>query len=136
MTYAGVILAVHMTAAACILTTMTGSTGIWLAVLILALGGVSAWNRALLRGARSPRAIEISALGTAKVVLASGDSVAVRAVRGMGVTRYWVSLTSLSLTGRSMIVTAGMLGAESARILRLWALWGRAPGVVPEQRSA
>ncbi len=51
-----------------------------LAVLILALGGVSAWDRALLRGARSPRAIELLAGGGAVAVLASGETFAVHAV--------------------------------------------------------
>ena len=107
-----------------------------LALLILALGGVSAWDRALLRGARSPRAIEIQPTGAAVLVLASGAAVAVRAVRGMGVTRHWVALAPLSLAGRSVMVTAGMLGAANARILRLWALWGRTPGVASGQRPA
>ena len=105
-----------------------------LALLILALGGVSAWNGALLRGLRSPRAIEIQASGAAVVVLASGERVGVRAVPGIGVTRHWVALAPLSLIGRSVLVTAGMLGPASARLLRLWALWGRTPGVASEQR--
>ena len=96
-----------------------------LALLSLALGGVAAWDRALLRGARSPCTIEIPASGAARMVLASGESVAVRAVRGIGVTRHWVALAPLSLAGRSFLVTAGMLGPAGARRLRLWALWGR-----------
>jgi hypothetical protein len=96
-----------------------------LALLTFALGVIAAWDRALLRGARSPRAIEIPATGEALVVLASGETVAVRAVRGIGVTRHWVALAPLSLAGRSVLVTAGMLGPAGARILRLWALWGR-----------
>ena len=123
--YAGTILAVHAAAAACFLATMTGFPGIVLAVLILALGGVSASDRALLRGARSPRAIELLAGGGAVAVLASGETVAVRAVRGIGVTRHWVALAPSSLWGRSVLVTAGMIGPAGARRLRLWALWGR-----------
>ncbi len=113
-----------------------------LALLILALGGVSAWDRALLRGARSPRAIEIPASGAAVVavvavvVLASGETMAVRAVRGIGVTRHWVALGPRSLAGRGVLVTAGMLGPAAFRILRLWALWGRTPGVAPGQPPA
>lgn len=113
---------------------MTGFPGAALAFLILALGGVSAWDRALLRGARSPRAIEFGASGTAVVVLASGETIAVRALGGMGVTRRWVALAPVSPAGRSMLVTAGMLGPAQARIFRLWALWGRTPGVTLEQR--
>ena len=104
---------------------MTGLPGVALAFLLFTLGGVAAWNRALLRGARSPRAIEIPASGPALVVLASGETYAVRAVRGIGVTRYWVALGPLALAGRSLLVTSGMLGPAGARILRLWALWGR-----------
>jgi hypothetical protein len=103
---------------------------------MLALGGISAWDRALLRGSRSPRAIEIQDSGTAAVLLANGEAVAVRAVRGIGVTRHWVALAPLSLAGHSVMVTAGMLGPENARILRLWALWGRTPGVASGQRLA
>jgi hypothetical protein len=107
-----------------------------LALLTLALGGVSAWDRALLRGSRSPHAIEIPATGAAVVVLGNGTTIAVRAVRGIGVTRHWVALAPLSLAGRSVLVTAGMLGPAGARILRLWALWGRTPGVVARQQPA
>lgn len=132
--YAGLILALHIAAAACFLTTMTGFLGIALALLIVMLGGVSAWDRALLRASGSPRAVEIHASGVAKVVLASGHRIAVRPVRGIGVTRHWVALAPVSLTGRSVLVTAGMLGAASARVLRLWALWGRTVGVASGQR--
>ena len=99
-----------------------------LALLIFALGGFAAWDRALLRGRRSPRAIEIQASGKAAVVLANGESTEVRAVRGIGVTRHWVALAPRSFAGRSVLVSAGMLGPAAARELRLWALWGRTPG--------
>ncbi len=107
-----------------------------LAVLILALGGVSAWDRALLRGARSPRAIELLAGGGAVAVLASGETFAVHAVHGIGVTRHWVALAPGSLGGGSVLVTAGMLGPAGARMLRLWALWGRIPVVAAERLAA
>ena len=132
--YAGLILVVHAIAAACFLTTMTGFSGISAALLIFALGSVAAWNRALLRGRRSPRAMEIHPSGAATVVLEGGERIAVRPVRGVGVTRHWVALAPTSLTGRSVLVTAGMLGAANARQLRLWALWGRVTGVAPGQR--
>jgi len=132
--YAGLILAVHAAAAACFLTTMTGFLGISLAFLILLLGGVAAWQRALLRGRGSPRAIEIQDSGPGTVVLENGERVSVRAVRGVGVTRHWVALAPVSLAGRSVLVTAGMLGTGNARLLRLWALWGRTAGVASGQR--
>jgi len=34
---------------------------------------------------------------------------------------------------RALLVTPGMLPPESFRLLRLWALWGRLPGVAPRQ---
>lgn len=114
---------------------MTGLSGIALASLIFALGGISARDRALLRGASSPRAIEIPSSGAAVVILSSGKRVAVRAMGGVGVTRHWVALAA-GLPGRSILVTAGMLGAPGARLLRLWALWGRTPGVAAGQRQA
>jgi len=122
-------MAMHATAAACFLATLSGFSGPALAILVLGLGAASAWERALLRGSRSPRAIEIAASGTAVVVLADGEALAVRPVRGIGVTRYWVALRPASITGRAVLVTSGMLGPAQLRILRLWALWGRIPGL-------
>ena len=127
-TYAGMVLGVHGVAALCFLTTMTGLSGIALAILSFALGGVAAWDRALLRGSRSPRTIEIPRTGGARVILANGEAVPVRPVHGIGVTRHWVALAPLALLGRSHLVTTGMLGPAGARILRLWALWGRTRG--------
>lgn len=131
--YAIAIVAVHAIAAACFLTIMTGFPSILLALLALALGGVSAWDRALLRGRRSPRAVQIAPSGTASVVLANGDAIAVKAVPGIGVTRLWVALGPQAWAGRGVLVTAGMLGPAAARALRLWALWGRAPGTASGQ---
>jgi hypothetical protein len=129
------ILAIHIVAAACFLTTLTGMTGIALAILIITLGGISAWNRALLRGRRSPRAIEITSSGEAVARLATGENVPLRATRGLGITRHWVALSAPS-RGAGMMVTSGMLGPQNARKLRLWALWGRMPGVASRQRPA
>lgn len=130
---------VHAAAAICFLTTMTGFSGMALAILTSVLGGIAAWERALLRGARSPCAIEIQPSGAvlaAVVVLANGETVAVRAVRGIGVARHWVALRSASITGRGVLLTAGMLEPAALRVLRLWALWGRIPGVASGQRAA
>jgi len=113
---------------------LTGWPGFALAVLAVALGAAAAWDRALLRGPRSPRAIEMPAAGGALLVLASGATVPVRPVHGLGVTRHWVALAPPGLAGRSYLLTTGMLGAPGARLLRLWALWGRLPGAAPGQR--
>ena len=129
-------MAAHATAAGCFLATMTGFPGIALALLMLALGAVSARERALLRGARAPRAIELAASGAAVVILASGKAIAMRPLRGIGVTRHWVALGAGSFAGRAVLVTAGMLGPAQMRILRLWALWGRTPGAASRRHPA
>ena len=138
--YAGTVLAVHATAAACFLATMTGFPAMALAFLMVALGGVSAWDRALLRGPRSPRAIELPASGAAAavvaLVLANGQTVGARAVRGLGVTRHWVALRPHAFAGVGVLVTSGMLAPAAFRVLRLWALWGRTPAVAPAQLPA
>ena len=134
--FAIAILSIHAAAAACFLTTMTGWPGMALAVLILALGAASAWDRALLRGSRSPLAVEIDASGNAAVALASGERVAAESVRGIGVARLWVALKGGSSMRRGILVAAGMLGREELRVLRLWALWGRIPAVALRQLPA
>jgi hypothetical protein len=52
------------------------------------------------------------------------------------VTRYWVALDTGAPMRRSVLVTAGMLQPGPFRLLRLWALWGRVPGVAPGQVPA
>ena len=42
-------------------------------------------------------------------------------------------MVTLPLNGRTVLITRDMLGAEEFRRLRLWALWGKLPGVAPEQ---
>jgi hypothetical protein len=99
------------------------------------LGAAAAWDRALLRFRRSWRAIEIRPSGEAFCLLADGGTAAIEPVRGNGVTRYWVSLRLRAPLGRSFLVAGGMLPAASFRLLRLWALWGKLPGVAPGQLS-
>lgn len=112
---------------------MTGWQGIALAILLPALGAFAAWDRALLRGAHSPKAIEVQASGEALLVFANGDTAAAGPGRGIGVNRYWVALKCGSPARRGVLVTAGMLGPEPFRLLRLWALWGKLPGVASPQ---
>ena len=127
------ILLTHTVAAACFLTVLTGWEGMATAVLIFALGAVAAWDRALLRFAVSPRSIDILPSGEARCVLASGDSVMVHALGAASVNRFWVALAVAAPYRRALLVTPGMLPPESFRLLRLWALWGRLPGVAPRQ---
>jgi len=132
--YAGLLVLIHAAAAVCLLTIITGWLGGTAACLVLALGVAAAWDRALLRSARSPRALEIQASGEARCILASGAAIALEPLAGAGVTRYWVALRMRSATRRAMLVPAGMMTTESARLLRLWARWGKLPGVAPGQR--
>jgi hypothetical protein len=134
--FAALILLVHAVAAACLLAVMTGWPGSAVALLAVALGIAAAWDRALLRSARSPRAIEIRSDGEARCVLGNGASGMLDSPGGAGVNRYWVALRMRSPMRRSLLVTAGMLNADSARLLRLWALWRKLPGVAQRQLLA
>ena len=131
--FALLIVIAHGIAAACLLTVSTGWPAAGAAALVLALGVVAAWHRALLRGARSPRAIEIVPSGDACCLFADGSSCAIASRPGAGVSRHWVSLRLQSRWGRSLLVVAGMLPPDGLRLLRLWALWGRLPGVARRQ---
>jgi hypothetical protein len=133
---AAAIVAMHAAAAGSIFAVAPGPAGAALAVLLVALGAAAAWDRALLRGRRSPRTIEIRASGEAAVAFASGEAATATAIHGSGVTRFWVVLATSARTRRSVLVTAGMLRPGPFRLLRLWALWGRVPGVVPGQLTA
>jgi hypothetical protein len=132
--YAALLLLAHALAAACLLAVLKGWPGSVAALLVAALGLAAAWDRALLGSAGAPRAIEIRATGEARCVLRNGNTGALQSLGGAGVNRYWVALRLRSPMRRSLLVTAGMLSADSARLLRLWALWGRLPGVAQRQR--
>lgn len=133
---AAAVVGMHAAAAGSVLAVAPGFAGPAIAALLIALGAAAAWDRALLRGRRAPRAIEISALGKAVVVLADGQAVAAAAAHGMGTNRHWVALATDAPLRRSVLVTAGMLRPDRFRLLRLWALWGRVPGVASGQLAA
>jgi hypothetical protein len=130
------ILLMHALAAACFLTILKAWAGTAMAILILALGAVAAWDRALLRFPRSPRAVELLPSGEARCILANGDAAAIRAPGASSVSHFWVALAMAAPFRRSLLVTPGMLRPEAFRLLRLWALWGRLPGVAPRQLPA
>ena len=125
------IVAAHLLAALCILAVSTSGAAFALAMLVLALGGASAWDRALLRGRQSPRSLEISAQGRLEVRLADGSRIPSEAARM--VNRLLVALILRNRTRSSVLIVAGMLAPEEFRRLRVWALWGRLPGVAPAQ---
>jgi len=129
------IVAVHLFAAACLLTLMTGWQAFLLALLVTTLGFFTAANRALLKGRQAACRIEIGGDSTgATLVFADGRTATVAAVRGVGITRHWVALQTCGPLGRSFLVVAGMLPEATFRLLRLWALWGKVPGVASGQR--
>jgi hypothetical protein len=134
---AAAVVAVHAAAGLCALAVLPGWPGQLLAATFLLLGLAAAHDRALLRGARAPRALEIGRDGSAMLLLASGERAMAAPLAGIGVTRYWVALRLSGLPGRrSLLVPADMLASEPGRLLRLWALWGRLPGVAPRQLAA
>jgi len=142
-TYAGLLVLAHAAAAAALVAVLPGWAGATAAVLVLALGAAAAWDRALLRTARSPRAIEIRDSNEALCLLAGGAALPLEPPGGSGVTRYWVALRVRSPEGRALVawrrvllVPSCMMSAESARLLRLWARWRKLPGVAPGQLPA
>lgn len=129
---AALIVGLHALAGGCIYAVSGGAAGIALAVLTIALGGAAAWDRALLRGARSPRTVEILAGSPSQVEYSSGTRFAV----GDGprrVNRFWVTLPLHDPSRHALLVAADMLDGGEFRLLRLWALWGRVPGVASGQ---
>jgi hypothetical protein len=122
----------HGLAAACLAIAIPGVLGAVLAALLAALGGAAAWDRALLRGRRSPRSLRVLSDLSLHVGLADGTSCPV-AAGARTVNRFLVALPLEGLVRRSILVTADMLDPGRFRLLRLWALWGRLPGVAPVQ---
>ncbi|MEJ2173619.1 MAG: hypothetical protein P8Y76_01545 [bacterium] len=107
-----------------------------LALLLVALGLASAWDRALLRARGSVRGFVLEPPND--IVLELGHQAR---ARSRVAARRWVSahlvVLPLSLAGRrSLLVTADMLDPEAFRRLRLWALWGQLPGVASIPRAA
>jgi hypothetical protein len=120
---AAALVAAHAAAALAAYWVMPGLAGALLALALIALGGATAWSRALLRSSVSVRAIQVGGAETL-FELAGGESFQVRVAERRYVTRYVVALP---LKNRTLLVTADMLGAAEFRRLRLWALWNRLP---------
>lgn len=131
---AAAILTVHAGAALAIAIAVPGRAAVALAWLVFALGAAAAWDRALLRGARSARALEVGEDGALRVQRASGAPLEARPGGRRHVSPWWVVLP-VKGWARSVVVAADMLGPEEFRRLRLWALWGRVPGAGPRAPS-
>jgi hypothetical protein len=130
-----VIIAAHALAAACLALVVPGAAGLALAAALLALGAASAWLRALLRSSASVRAIELEASGVV-VELADGERIAAQVGKRRHVSRLTVTLALQRPLRRTLLVSRDMLSADSFRLLRIWALWGKLPGVAAKQLPA
>jgi len=97
-----------------------------IAVGLVLLGAKAAWDRALLAGPGSVRALEIAADGSAAVELARGRRVPVGAAARRHVGSWWV-VVPLSTRPWAALIVRGMLAPAALRRLRVWALWGRLP---------
>jgi hypothetical protein len=134
---AGAIVVAHGAAAAAAGFLMKDVWGAALAVALLALGGVTAWRRALLRGGGAVRVIELAA-DQVRLRLGSGEEVAVTVAPRRYVSRLLVTLglgapAFHPYGGHTLLVSADMLERADFRRLRIWALWGRLPDVAAEQ---
>jgi hypothetical protein len=130
-----VLVAAHACAALCILLVLPSVSGAALAICLVALGLAAAWSRALLKSASSVRAIELEA-GEASFELAAGERFTAQLSERRYVNRFIVALPLLRPARRTVLVTGDMLGEESFRALRIWALWGKLPGVARKQLPA
>ena len=131
MLLAAAILVLHLLAAACVAAVMPGPAGWVLGALLMALGVVLAWSRALLRSASSVRALEIAG-PQLEIQLASGESFAAEVAERRYVGRFVVTLPLRRPMRRTILVTRDMVHGDLFRRLRIWAVWGRLPVAVKQ----
>ena len=138
MRLAAAILVLHAAAALSVLAVMRGPAGALLALALLALGAAAAWSRALLRSARSIRAIELEG-DAIHLILTNGARLPAEPGEGRFVTA-WMVAVPLRRPRRTLLVTGDMLAADPFRRLRIWALWRKLPparqGVAAAQLAA
>jgi hypothetical protein len=79
--------------------------------------------------------IELEA-GGAGFELAGGERFAAQLAERRYVNRFMVALPVQGPVRRTVLVTRDMLGEESFRLLRIWALWGKLPQVAAKQLPA
>jgi hypothetical protein len=81
------------------------------------------------------RALELEG-SEATLELASGRRLAAKVSERRYVSSVAVALPLGRPLRRTVFVSRDMLGAESFRLLRIWALWGKLPGVAAKQLTA
>lgn len=133
---AGAVLLLHAIAAACIAAVVPGIWGGVLAALVAVLGAVTAWDRALLRSARSARVLELYPGAKAALVLADGSRLEASVAVRRNVSPWWVTLPLDGHARRTLLLARDMLPADDFRRLKIWALWGRVPAVAAAQLAA
>jgi Membrane-bound toxin component of toxin-antitoxin system len=133
---AATIVAVHAAAGACAGLLLSGTMGICLGILLAGLGLAAAWDRALLRGRRSVRVLEVAGGDQLTLELANADVISIRIAPRRYVSRLGVILPAAASMRRTIVVTRDMLEPEAFRALRLWALWGRTPDSGARQTAA
>ena len=132
---AAMIVGLHAIAGACVLAVLPGVAGVALSAAFVALGLATAWARALLRSAASVRAIELQG-ALVQLELASGERFAAELSARRHAGKFSVMLPVLRPGRRTILVSRDMLSADSFRLLRIWALWGKLPGVAGKQLPA
>jgi hypothetical protein len=132
---AGIVLVVHAAAALSAAIALPRPFGSLLAVLLLGLGAMSAWERALLRSARSIRAIEVFETGDAVLERADGVRQQWQVARRRHVSRYGVSIAPRRGAAIPIFIASDMLDAAAFRALRVWALWDRLPRLSPARQE-
>jgi hypothetical protein len=126
------LISAHAAAAAAVIVAMPRAIGIALAAGLGGLGLASAWSRALLKAAKSVRAIEIDSENVV-LELANGERFSATLAQRRYVSRFFVTLQVTQPLRRTLLVTRDMLDADLFRRLRIWALWSRMPGVAAAQ---
>jgi hypothetical protein len=133
---AAAIVALHACAAGSVAAVLPAWPGWLLAAALLALGGAAAWSRALLGSPGSVRAIEIVGPGRAALELAGGARLEAQVAARRYAGRWLVTLPVVAPSRRTLLITGDMLDRERFRLLRIWALWDRLPGVAAGQLPA
>lgn len=126
-TLAGALALVHGAAAVGLVVGLPGPTGAALALLVLALGALAVWDKALLRSRTAVRALELADDGAATLELADGRRVAARIGPRRHIGPWWVALPLVGGRHGNLLVVRDMLAPAEYRLLRLWAVWGRMP---------